>query len=166
MAITTDLNIATHIVTDCRQTENDDYYAINRTIILLIAVSRKIPLVSSDWIKFSLLGGSILGMKKFLTVGLRINGLYIPFNTKDDIARLFKNTAFFMNDGENYAGTANELEMLIINCGGSITKTLNPDVFAVEMAEDVIREVNHARRVSVKRILDSVSLNRWTWTEN
>jgi hypothetical protein len=149
----------THLITDCVANDHGELFIAKRTVKILLAMSLDIKILSPEWLTQCLRSKEILAEGDFVAKGIVINDFFYPFGTNRNMQKLFHKMKFYIKQGINPMITRPKLLRLILNCGGTITETLDDATFVISMAEKTSDETKSSNAISYLFIIDCVTLN-------
>lgn len=133
---------------------------LKRTIDVIIALSKKIPIISSEWLQYSLHYKKLYPIEDFKASGIIIDDFCHYFNCVNDISQLFATKAFFIEPEDNLFASAAQVKAVIINCGGIVLTGLIRGAYFVKMSKKPIDRKQCPRVIFWLDLLDRVALNK------
>ncbi len=150
----------THLITECDQDAEGDYFVSKRTIKILLAMSQGLSMISSDWIKQSIKNCKLLDERRFKAKGIKFNGKISYFDKEGNRGLLFTGKRFIIKHGANLMVTNQQLTQLIVNSGGEITDAPDSQTYVVLMNEKQNNGQMGPMTTSYLFIIDSVTANQ------
>jgi len=154
------------MVSDCVSNAKAEPFLSKRTVKILVALTQKTKIVSSDWVIQSILAKEILSDSSFVAKGIVVNDHLLPFKTSKSLEGLFDKMKFHIKNGTNPMITRHNLLRLILNCGGTIVDDIDSATMTISMTEKATADSNGSLSVNYLYVIDCITLNEIRSTDN